>query len=109
MHLGTYIALIQLRTILKKSEISFQHGIADTKHKNTWIKFELPSEAKISLEVYGLGGNIVATLLNEVKPAGKHTFNLPKENIESGSYYLRFAAYGNNEIPHYVNMLKLKL
>lgn len=56
---------------------------------STNISFELPVASTITLEVYNLIGNKVATLINERLASGSHTANFDASNLSSGIYMYR--------------------
>jgi hypothetical protein len=61
---------------------------------STKIKFTIPSNVKretsnVSLKVYDVLGNVVATLVNEEKPAGNYEIEFKASNLSSGIYYYR--------------------
>lgn len=59
---------------------------------STIIKYSLPKEEKVMLKVYNNVGELVATLVNEVQPAGarKVTFNAGR--LASGVYFYKIEA-----------------
>lgn len=63
----------------------------------TVIRFQLPTSAAVSLRVFDLLGREVATLVNEMKPAGFHTVtwngrNSYRRQVASGVYFFRIEA-----------------
>ena len=58
----------------------------------TNIKFGLPSNHNISLEIYDIKGRIIKELVNEEFSAGYHTVTWNAENISSGIYIIRMFA-----------------
>ena len=59
---------------------------------NTTIKFGIPADSKVTLEVYNVIGEIVATLLNEVMQTGYHQIELNGAGLTSGIYLYRITA-----------------
>jgi hypothetical protein len=55
----------------------------------TEITFTLPSAAQVSLRVFNLLGQEVATLVNEYRSAGTHRATFDAENLPSGMYIYR--------------------
>lgn len=55
----------------------------------TTINYELAKEEKVAIKVYDLLGNEVATLIEEIKPAGKHTIKFDGSKLSSGVYFYR--------------------
>ncbi len=58
----------------------------------TTIEFTLPKPAFVSLKVYNLLGEEVATLVSEEHPAGIHKFNWDARGLASGVYLYRLEA-----------------
>ncbi len=65
-------------------------------NSNTIIEFDLPQSSNISLKIFDLTGNEVASLLNEFRDAGPHkkNFEAVKYNLASGVYFYRLTANG---------------
>jgi photosystem II stability/assembly factor-like uncharacterized protein len=59
---------------------------------STKITFSIPVQSKVTLKVYNVLGQEVATLLNEVKPAGVHSLRFNALNLASGMYLYRIVA-----------------
>jgi hypothetical protein len=60
----------------------------------TNISFTIPNSGLVSLKVFDALGREVATLVNEVKPAGNYLVNFNAENLASGIYFYRLQAGG---------------
>ncbi|MDH4337248.1 MAG: multicopper oxidase domain-containing protein [Candidatus Krumholzibacteria bacterium] len=58
----------------------------------TQIRFALPAESRVSLVVYNVAGQKVATLIDDTAPAGYHTVELDAANLASGVYFYRLDA-----------------
>ncbi len=56
---------------------------------STLINFELPESGAVTLQVYNMVGQLMATLLNENMSAGSHTVNFDAANLASGTYIYR--------------------
>ncbi len=58
---------------------------------STKISFSLSNSSLVKIKLYDLLGNEIATLLNEFKSAGKHSFELNANhlNLQSGVYFYR--------------------
>ncbi len=53
----------------------------------TKIEYHIPTAGFISLRVYDVLGNEIATLVNEVQPSGDYEFNFVANQISSGIYF----------------------
>jgi len=59
---------------------------------STKIKFAIPARQHVTLKVFNLLGNEVATLVNDVRDAGSYTVEFNAKNLSSGVYYCRIQA-----------------
>ncbi|MCW8803518.1 MAG: T9SS type A sorting domain-containing protein, partial [Ignavibacteriaceae bacterium] len=59
---------------------------------STTISFQVPVESNVSLKVYDMLGNEVATLVNETKTAGEYDIDFNAATIASGIYFYRLQA-----------------
>lgn len=53
----------------------------------TTIRYALASRSRVTLKVYSVLGKEVATLVNDVKPAGTHTVQFHAASFSSGIYF----------------------
>ena len=63
----------------------------------TSIQYKLVNTQFVSLKVYDVLGNEIATLVNEEKPAGVYKLNFNALNLTSGVYFYRLEAGAFNE------------
>jgi hypothetical protein len=54
---------------------------------STTISFQIPNSSFVNLKVYDILGNEVATLINEVKPAGTYEVKFDAADLSSGIYF----------------------
>ena len=59
---------------------------------STKIEYQIPKLSHVSLKVYDILGNQVATLVNEEQPAGKYSINFNASKLSSGIYFYRIDA-----------------
>ena len=59
---------------------------------NTTIKFQLPKDGMVTLKVYDILGNEVATLINEQIPQGNYSINFNANSLASGVYIYKIQA-----------------
>ncbi|MCH8035057.1 MAG: T9SS type A sorting domain-containing protein [Bacteroidetes bacterium] len=64
---------------------------------STTISFNLPEPGKVTLKIYNLVGEEIATLVDDYKQAGIHTFNFNAEGHPSGMYLYRLSTNGFTE------------
>lgn len=58
----------------------------------TIIKYCVPEEVKIKLEVFDSGGNKIITLIDEIKEAGTYQVELKTNGMKEGIYSYRLTA-----------------
>jgi hypothetical protein len=58
----------------------------------TTIMYSIPKMSKISLTLFNLLGQEIATLVNDEKPAGNYTLNFNATHLPSGVYFYRIQA-----------------
>jgi len=58
----------------------------------TTIKFELPKQSLVKLELFNVLGQCVAILVDEIRPAGHYSEQFNASNITSGVYFYRLQA-----------------
>jgi len=61
---------------------------------STNIKYQIPESGFVTIKVYDVLGNDIATIVNEEKPAGAHNVEFRIDNLEltSGIYFYQFRA-----------------
>ncbi len=69
----------------------------------TTISFNLPEQAKVELSVYNIKGQKVTNLVNETRPAGKHSvawkgMDSTNKPVSSGVYFYKMTANGKSQI-----------
>jgi hypothetical protein len=78
-------------------EFALHQNYPNPFNPSTVIRYELPVESKITIRVYNLLGQIVATLADEVEHAGYGSIEWNPTNLTSGLYYYRFDAVSVND------------
>ncbi len=74
------------------SEFSLKQNYPNPFNPSTKIKYEVPVGSFISLKVYDLLGNEIATLVNEEKESGNYEINFDASGLSSGIYYYQLQA-----------------
>jgi len=59
---------------------------------STRIRFDLPRQSQVRIEVYDMLGRVVATLVNDVRPAGSYEVDFNAARLASGAYICRIQA-----------------
>ncbi len=74
------------------NKFQLQQNYPNPFNPTTSIKYEIPEAATVSLTVYNMLGQVVATLVNDFKAAGNYEVNFDASNFASGSYIYRLEA-----------------
>src|SRR5688572_27574901 len=61
------------------------------------IDYEIPVNGKVTLVVFNIAGQEIATIVNEVKEAGYYTAEFNGSNLSSGVYFYRITADGEGQ------------
>jgi hypothetical protein len=61
---------------------------------NTTIEFDLPKISQVSLRIYNILGEEVATLVSERLSAGSYSYNWDASKLASGVYIYRLEVQG---------------
>ena len=101
-YFGIYKSLSPLTSIEEDFQVRLNSYTLFQNHPNpfnpkTKIKFTIPSDVKrkkrnVSLKVYDVLGNEIATLVNEEKPAGTYEITWYAEKLPSGVYFYKLQA-----------------
>lgn len=59
---------------------------------STAINYSIPMESRVTLKIYNMLGQEVATVVNETMPAGKYSATFNASNLASGAYIYRIEA-----------------
>ncbi|HAX48547.1 MAG TPA: hypothetical protein DCX92_06140 [Bacteroidetes bacterium] len=66
---------------------SLEQNYPNPFNPSTGIKFSIPKSNNVTLKVYDLTGRVVASLVNEYKPAGSYEVTFDASALSSGVYY----------------------
>lgn len=65
---------------------------------STNIRFQIPRAGFVTLAVYNVAGEKVASLVNETLQAGSYQFNFDAANLSTGVYLYRFEVAGFSQV-----------
>jgi hypothetical protein len=71
------------------SEFTLQQNYPNPFNSSTAISFDLPRTARVSLKVYNVLGQLVATLLDDVRQPGSYRISFNAATLGSGMYFYR--------------------
>lgn len=74
------------------NKFELQQNFPNPFNPSTAIKYSVPETGNVTLKVYDIIGNEVATLVNETKPAGDYEVHFSPANLSSGIYIYRLQA-----------------
>jgi len=74
------------------SKISLSQNFPNPFNPTTTISFALPKTMFVTLKIFSVLGNEIATLVNGVEQAGLHQRTFDGTSVASGMYYYRFVA-----------------
>jgi len=80
---------LTLQKVVIPSNFELSQNYPNPFNPSTVIKFALPENSKVLLEVYNILGEKVATLINTEMKAGYHSFTFDARNLTSGVYFYR--------------------
>jgi len=90
---GTYSlsSVVEVSTNLEPSAFNLQQNHPNPFNPETTILYQMPEDGLVSLKLYDILGNEVATLVNQLEKAGKHSINFNSQdyNLSSGIYIYR--------------------
>ena len=84
-------------TTMAPSEVALGHNWPNPFSMSTLgtnIRYSLPSDSHVHLDVYDTSGRRVAVLVNKIKPAGEHAVSFDGSGLAGGVYLYRLMANG---------------
>jgi photosystem II stability/assembly factor-like uncharacterized protein len=69
------------------SEYSLEQNYPNPFNPTTTIKYQIPELSFVSIRIYDILGNEIATLVNEEKPAGYYKIEFDVPSLSSGIYF----------------------
>ena len=87
------------------SEFALYQNYPNPFNPSTTIKFDLPKASGVTLSVYSITGELVMNLVDNMMPAGRHSFELNASNLSSGIYIYTINA---NDYVSSMKMILLK-
>jgi hypothetical protein len=74
------------------AEFALEQNYPNPFNPSTRIKYQVSSISKVVLKVYDVLGNEIATLVNELKPAGIYEVEFNASSLSSGVYFYQLKA-----------------
>jgi hypothetical protein len=88
----TVLPLVSVEKIEIPTEFSMSQNYPNPFNPSTTISYGLPNASNVSLKIYNILGEQVASLVNNVMPAGYHTVTFDASKLASGMYIYRIEA-----------------
>ena len=79
------------------SQYNLEQNYPNPFNPSTTFKYSIPNESNVTIKVYDVLGNEVATLVNEEKPAGTYEVIWYAEGLTSGVYFYQLKVGGHIE------------
>ena len=83
---------IAVSTVLIPKEFALQSAYPNPFNPVTNLKFGLPVDSKVSIQIYNLQGQVVSTLLNDNMQTGYHSVVWNADEFGSGIYFVQMIA-----------------
>ncbi len=84
------VSVVEKKIMIK--DYSLSQNYPNPFNPATIISYQIPKEGQVSLKVYDILGNEVATLVNEIKPAGEYQVEFKAGTLASGIYFYSLQA-----------------
>jgi len=80
----------------KKIPVNLYQNYPNPFNPSTMIGYELSFDANVTVKVYDIAGQEVASLVSAFKTAGNYSVNFNAANLSSGVYFYKLSASGSN-------------
>jgi len=101
---GTVVPLPEVVTSIDEfgssipTKYSLEQNYPNPFNPSTKIRFALPKSGNVTLKVFDISGQVVATLVNGNLQAGEFEYTLDGSNLSSGIYFYRIQAENFNSV-----------
>lgn len=83
---------VESDTILVPDKFGLSQNYPNPFNPGTLIKYQLPANSQVTIKVYNILGDEVATIVNEEKPAGSYEIKFDASQLSSGVYFYKLQA-----------------
>jgi hypothetical protein len=83
---------VEVDTSLVPNKFELSQNYPNPFNPSTRIKYQVAINSQVSLKVFDVLGNEVATLVNEEKPAGNYEVEFNASQLSSGVYFYKLQA-----------------
>lgn len=105
---GLNLQDMELQMEASPEEFDLLQSYPNPFNPTTTIAYDLPEQARVTINVYNIMGRRVATLVDRSQPAGAHTIRFNGRGLSSGLYIARLKASGVSG-ERFVKEIKMQL
>ncbi|HSD62776.1 MAG TPA: T9SS type A sorting domain-containing protein [Ignavibacteriaceae bacterium] len=91
-------------SIVAPTEFSLEQNYPNPFNPATLIKYSIPADQQVKLNVYNLLGQKVMTLVNDFRKAGQYEINFNASRLASGVYFYKLEAGNQSSIKKMILM-----
>jgi len=84
--------MMEITNELQPIVFSLEQNYPNPFNPTTTILYSIPTESRVTLKIYNMLGQEVATLVNQTMVAGRYTATFNASNLASGAYIYRIEA-----------------
>ncbi|MDP2209925.1 MAG: choice-of-anchor D domain-containing protein [Bacteroidota bacterium] len=104
------VKLIVRATVAIPKEFALEQNYPNPFNPTTTIKYALPDEAKVTINIFNILGQKVETLIDDIQSAGYKDIKWNTKSLASGIYYYRLEATSvNNPSQRFIQIRKMIL
>ncbi len=89
---------VSVNPTVQPTKYSLEQNYPNPFNPSTTIKYSLPNNSTVSLKVYNLIGQEVATLINSFQTSGEYSVTFNASNLSSGVYFYRLESGSFNVV-----------
>ena len=89
---------VTINSKVQPTNYSLEQNFPNPFNPSTTIKYSLPNNSTVSLKVYNLIGQEVATLINSYQTSGEYSATFNASNLSSGVYFYRLKTESFNVV-----------
>jgi len=93
-----YSDVVEIEVNVLPTEFSLSQNYPNPFNPSTSIEYTVVSSEYVNLKIYDVLGNEIATLVNEMKDAGKYRVNFNASSLSSGVYFYMIQAGSFNQV-----------
>lgn len=87
-------AVLAVEATSQPESVTLEPSSPNPVHSSGELRFSVPSQTNVKLDVYDLLGRRITRLVDEAKPAGWHSVRFDASQLSSGVYFVRLSADG---------------